>query len=96
MNLEHVITVNTIGIGVPPFGSTKTVEIQFSMDGEKYQTVAKKVFLKGIKKRAYLSIDNIKAHYVRIAYIDKYNEKIGGYNSNYMFTNELEVYGYGL
>lgn len=92
VNLENIYTINGIIIGTPAFGSTKTVKITLSLDGENYTQVGLVKFPQNIAQKKKLDCNGQNAKFVRLTYTDHYDKKVE-YDLRYMFTTELEVYG---
>jgi hypothetical protein len=76
---------------VPPFGSTKTVNIQVSTDGKEFKTVGTIVFKQGKAQKETVKLDAVKAHYLRLEFTDCYSQKVK-FDQNFMFITELEAY----
>ncbi len=91
IDLQSTETVSGVYIGVPAFGSTKTVQIELSTDGKDFKPVGKYVFKQKKSEKARIAFKPQQAHYVRVVYLDHYSAKVG-YNPNFVFTTEVEVY----
>ncbi len=90
LGASHSFT--TVVVGVPPFGSTKTVEVSDSVDDVTFTPFGSHVFQTGEAQRAVLTSPQVNARYVRLTYPDHYAERHGGYPSTHALTSELEVY----
>lgn len=84
--------VSRVRLGVPAFGSTKTITVSLSADGQNFTEVASHVFLLAVERRHTYSFAPVSARYVRLTYPDHYQEEVG-YHRNFVFTTEAEVYG---
>jgi beta-glucosidase len=80
----------TVVVSMPPFGSTKTVDVSVSSDGTTFTPFGEYVFKMGEQQRAVLT-GSAQARYVRLTYVDHYSQE-AGYPSTFAFTSELEVY----
>ncbi|MCW3060667.1 MAG: hydrolase [Capsulimonas sp.] len=91
VDLGSAQKIGTVIIGVPPFGSTKTVRVSVSADGQKFTGVGKATFSLHKEEKHRFSFPGTSARYVRLTYVDHYSEE-AGYSANFGFTTELEVY----
>ncbi len=91
IDLQQTIAAAKVYLGVPGFGSTKTVKIQLSEDGKEFETVGEYQFSLEKAEKTLISFPPQKARYVRLAYTENYDQK-KGYNPNFVFTTEVEVY----
>ncbi len=91
IDLEKVTRVGTVSLGVPPFGATKTVKISISTDGQKFTEVGQKEFSLRKEERATIAFPAQDARYVRLTYVDHYDEDVQ-YPRLFGFATEVEVY----
>ncbi len=91
VDLGQVTQVGHIITGVPAFGSTKTIEVSLSTDGQTFTKAGSYVFSQSKVENHLYTLTPASARYVRLTYPDHYDEKVG-YPQNYSFTTELEVY----
>ncbi len=91
IDLEKPAQVNTIIIGVPGFGSTKTVKVSVSADNKTFTDVGSYDFTLRKEERKTFSFNPINARYVRLTYVENYGED-AGYSKNFAFTTEVEVF----
>lgn len=91
VDLGTVFNLTHVNMGVPAFGSTKTVEVAVSEDGRIFSSVGRHEFAQGATQRHLFIFQAAPARYVRIAYIDNFKTKMK-YDITYMFTTELEAY----
>ena len=94
IDLEQPSSVGAVVVGVPPFGSTRTITVSLSADGQKYQDVGSHVFTQHNEERHQYRFPPVTARYIRLTYPDHYAEE-AGFNANFVFTSEVEAYGMG-
>lgn len=92
IDLGAATPVAQVILGVPPFGSTKTVRVSLSSDGQNFREVGSYAFAQAQEKRHRFSFAPASARYVRLSYPDHHAEQVG-YAPNFVFTTEVEVYG---
>ncbi len=83
--------INTVILGVPPFGSTKTIEVSVSTDNKTFKPVGKFTFSQRREERHRYTFDAVNARYVRLTYPDHYDASVD-YTPTFSFTTEVEVY----
>jgi sialate O-acetylesterase len=91
IDLGHASTVSRVVFGVPNFGSTKDVTVELSEDGKAFTEVGKATFTLGKSERKTIQFPPTNARYVRLVYTANYKEQ-KGYDANFVFTQEVEVY----
>ncbi len=91
VDLEAATQVASVVLGVPAFGSTKTIEVSVSADGKEFKLVGTHVFLQSAADKFTYSFPAVSARFIRIGYPDHYAEKVA-YPQNFVFTTEAEVY----
>lgn len=84
--------INRVMVAMPPHGSTKTVKVSISTDGQKFTEVGSHVFPFASEHRRTFKFNPTNARYVRLTYPDHYSDE-AGFNRNFSFTSEVEVYG---
>jgi len=94
IDLEQPTLLGAVLLGVPPFGSTKTVTVALSADGRKYRDMGSYVFSQRNEEKHQYRFPPTTARFVRLTYPDHYTEE-AGFNANFVFTSEVEVYGIG-
>jgi hypothetical protein len=92
IDLGAVSRINQVMVAMPPHGSTKTVRVSVSSDGEKFTEVGSHVFPFAVERRRTFRFNPVLARYVRLTYPDHYPEG-AGFSQNFSFTSEVEVYG---
>jgi len=91
IDLEQPSRLSAVLVGVPPFGSTKTVTVSVSADGLKYTDVGSYVFSQHEEEKHSFRFAPIAARFIRLTYPDHYAEE-AGFNANFVFTSEVEAY----
>ena len=94
IDLETPASVGAVLVGVPPFGSTKTITVAVSADGQKFTDVGSYVFSLHVEEKHQYRFAPVTARFVRLTYPDHYTEE-AGFNANFVFTSEVEVHGTG-
>lgn len=92
VDLDETAQAGAIVIGVPAFGSTKTVEVAISMDGENFKTVGSYQFSLRTSEKRLFTFDPAPVRQVRVTYLDHYDETVN-YSPNFVFTTDLQVFG---
>ncbi|RYF43267.1 MAG: discoidin domain-containing protein, partial [Cytophagaceae bacterium] len=75
LDLETVQTLGYVAVGVPSFGSTKTVSVSLSTDGATFSEVGRTTFPEAEEKKQVLDFKPASARYVRLTYLDYYEKK---------------------
>lgn len=83
-----------VAVGVPDFGSTKTVDVSLSSDGMQYSQVGSYVFSQSKAEYHLYSFPATTARYVRLTYADHYDKSVK-FPVDYAFTSELSAYAPG-
>ena len=91
VDLEETEKISEVKLGVPPFGSTRTVEIETSTDGNNFKKVGSAVFEQRKTKIKSVKFPPVKASYLRLKFPDHHVAKVA-YNPNIIFITELEAY----
>jgi len=84
--------VQAVRLGVPSFGSTKTVVISLSENGQEFQEAGKHEFAGKTEARKELRFDKRPVRFVRATFPD-HHDRQDNYSENHSFLSELEVYG---
>jgi sialate O-acetylesterase len=95
IDLTSSAAIGLVEVGVPPFGSTKTIAISLSADGTNFTTVGSYVFTPGKEERHLYSFPPVNARYIRLTYPDHYDQQVGPYSNTFVFTEEVEAYAPG-
>ena len=91
INLGNPAKIAAVVTGVPPVGSTKTVDVSVSTDGVTFKPVGTYVFTQGKEERHTYSFPTTDAQYVRLTFPDHY-DKVVGFPTTFSFLEECEVY----
>lgn len=91
IDLGAVTRVSQVRIGVPTFGSTKTVRVSLSADNQNFSQVGDHSFALASGRRHLFTFAPVNARYVRFTFPDHYEES-AGYAPNFVFLSEAEVY----
>ena len=91
IDLGAPTNVGAVVVGVPPFGSTKTIAVSVSADGQAFKEVGRYVFSVHREEKHVYRFPSISGRYVRLTYVDHYDEQ-AGFSVNFAFTTEAEVY----
>ena len=91
IDLGAVTALAQVRIGVPAFGSTKTIKVSLSADGETFTEVGSQLFAPGVERKRRFVFKPTEARYVRLTYPDHYEENLG-YTPTFVFTSEVEVF----
>ncbi|MFA6961892.1 MAG: GDSL-type esterase/lipase family protein [Opitutaceae bacterium] len=91
VDLEAASKIGRIVVGVPGFGSTKTIEVSVSADGAQFTTVGRYGFSLKKEEKHLFAFEMVTARYVRLTYLDHHDEQ-AGYPVNFAFTSDLQVF----
>jgi lysophospholipase L1-like esterase len=91
VDLEKIATIGHVVIGVPNFGSTKTVEVAVSADGVNFTKVGRYTFSLHNEEKRLFDFDPMSARYVRLTYVNHHDQQ-AGYTPTFAFTTELQVF----
>ena len=92
IDLGAAQTLSSVRVGMPPFGSTQTVQVAVSADGQAFTPVGSFVFTQRHAERHLYRFAPVTGRYVRLTYPDHYAAE-ADYNALFSFTSEVEVYG---
>ena len=91
IDLGVATPVKYVWLGVPKFGSTKTIQVSISSDGQNFTDVGSYVFSQNKEERHLFLFNRTPARYVKLTYPDHYPDE-AGYHVNFVFTSEVEVF----
>lgn len=91
VELAKAAPVGLVAVGVPPFGSTKTVSVAVSADGISFRDVGTYVFSQRKEEKHLFHFAPTSARFVRLTYPDHYAEA-EGYLPTFVFATELAAY----
>ena len=95
IDLEKAASIGQISLGVPNYGSTKTITVAVSADGKTFKDVGSYAFSQNKAERHLFNFAAVNARYVRLSYPDHYDQPNGDYSPNFAFASEVEVYPAG-
>jgi lysophospholipase L1-like esterase len=91
VDLEKAQRIGFVRLGVPPFGSTRTVRVSVSQRGKDFQDVGSVEFAQGSAQRRTVAFAPVSARWVRLTYTDRWPAEVQ-FPPAFAFTTELEVY----
>ncbi|BCM90674.1 hypothetical protein IAD21_02531 [Abditibacteriota bacterium] len=94
IDLETPVSVGYVAVGVPGFGSTKTIDVSLSEDGTTFTGVGTYTFSVNKEEKHLFSFPAATARFVRLTYVDHSDEKVS-YPVTHAFTTEVAVYAPG-
>ncbi|WP_395752205.1 sialate O-acetylesterase [Prosthecobacter sp.] len=92
IDLKKAQAINLVRVSAPSVGSTKTVSVSVSTDGKTFREVGKHTFTLGKAETAGLTFPDAEARYLRITYVDRYDQLAGQFPNTFAFTTEVEAY----
>jgi lysophospholipase L1-like esterase len=91
VDLEKAARISAVRLGVPPFGSTRTVRIAVSQKGTEWRPVGVVEFAQRLAERRMMTFSPVTARYVRLVFEDRWPEEVQ-FPPPFAFVTELEVY----
>ncbi len=91
IDLGQTAPVGLVMIGVPPFGSTKTIQVSVSADGKTFTGVGSHVFSQRKEAKLLFAFPAVRTQFVRLTYPDHYDDAVD-YSNTFVFTTECQVY----
>ncbi|HAZ63827.1 MAG TPA: hypothetical protein DCZ72_09515 [Armatimonadetes bacterium] len=91
IELAEAAPVSMVVVGVPNFGSTRTVRVALSLDGQTFTEVGSHEFALGPTQRYTFTFAPQEARYVRLIWPDRYPDE-RGYSPNFAFATECTVH----
>lgn len=92
IDLKQARMLNLILVGAPEIGSTKTVAVSVSSDGQAFREVGRHVFPLAKAARASISFADTEARFIRLTYVDHHAQLAGNFPNTFAFTSEVEAY----
>lgn len=92
INLRRSAKLTHVLVGVPEFGSTKSIALSVSYDGISFFEVGSHDFPLGKASSHLFSFEPALARLVRLTYTGNHAETMGGFPQSCCFTTEVEVY----
>lgn len=90
IDLGEAQVVGRVVLGVPGFGSTKTVVVSLAGEDGRFQEVGRHQFGQGREEVATLRFAPVKARQVKLSAVDHHAER-AGYDPRFVFLSEVEV-----
>lgn len=94
VDLAAPVKVGRVVLGVPPYGSTKTIKVSVSRDGKEFTDVGTHQFSLSKEEKFTYSFAPVEAQFVRLTYPDHFTESVNN-APTFCFTTELEAYSDG-
>jgi lysophospholipase L1-like esterase len=91
VDLGASTSLGAVEVGVPSFGSTKTVEVSLSPDGQTFTPVGRYIFSERDEERHMFKFPATSARYIRLTYLDHYEAALD-YTNTFAFTTEVAAY----
>lgn len=91
IDLGEAVEIDRIVTGVPNFGSTKTVEVEVSVDGASFLKVGRYSFAVRKEEKRLFTFERIKARRIRLTYVDHHAESVG-YSPLFAFTTDVQAF----
>ena len=91
IDLAKIENISKVKLGVPHFGSTKTVDIEVSTDGKNFSKVSSLEFQQKKAQRKTVTFPTVKAKYLRLTFPDFHKIKVN-YLPEFIFITEVEAY----
>jgi hypothetical protein len=91
VDLEKAARISAVRLGVPPFGSTRTVRIAVSQKGTEWRPVGAVEFAQRAAERRLVTFSPVTARYVRLVFEDRWPEEVQ-FPPPFAFVTELEVF----
>lgn len=92
IDLKQARTLNLVLVGAPEIGSTKTVAVSISSDGQAFREVGRHVFPLGKATRGSIAFADTEARFIRLTYLDHHAQLSGNFPNSFAFTSEVEAY----
>jgi len=92
IDLEQTKSVSSVIVGVPDFGSTRTIEVGLSRDGSSFTSAGSYVFSQQKAEKHIYTFSRTATRYIRLTYPDHYPTSVKGYDPNFVFTTIVEAY----
>lgn len=92
IDLEELHPVTAIKFGLPPFGSTKTIQVSLSRDGKKFNSIGQHSFpLKSNRRSHLMRCEATPARYVKFTFTENHSKEIE-FSPFLCFLTEAEIY----
>ena len=91
VDLGTVQQIHAVGYGTPEVGSTKTIAVSISEEGENFTEVGRHEFPAKKATAARARFQPTPARFIRATFVDHYSQQ-DSYSENFGFLSELEAY----
>jgi hypothetical protein len=91
IDLESEQTLGHILIGAPDYGSTKTVAVSHSKDGDHYTEVGRYDFTPRKAEKCIFNFAPAPARYIRLTYVENNNVQ-NGFDRRFAFTTDVQAF----
>ncbi|MES2657920.1 MAG: sialate O-acetylesterase [Verrucomicrobiota bacterium] len=91
VDLGSAQPIHLVVYGTPNVGSTKTVVVSISEDGQKFTVVGRTEFPTKMATKAQARFEPTKVRYIRATFVDTYPQQ-DNYDRNFGFLSEIEAY----
>ncbi|MDR2674234.1 MAG: GDSL-type esterase/lipase family protein [Opitutaceae bacterium] len=91
IDLERASTLGHVLVGVPDYGSTKTVAVSISENGNDFTEVGRHDFTLKKAEKCLFNFKPESARYVRLTYVENHKEN-AGFDARYAFTADVQVF----
>jgi hypothetical protein len=91
IDLGAVQMIGHIVVGVPDFGSTKTIAVSVSADDADYKEVGRYDFSMNMAEQRLFNLKPQPVRHVRLTYVANHKD-MNRFNNNYCFTSSVRVY----
>lgn len=92
VDLKKAQPINLVRVAVPEIGSTKTIAVSISTDGQTFREVGKHAYALGKAENAAYPFPEAEARYVRVTYLDHHEQMAGNFPNTFAFTSEVEAF----
>lgn len=92
IDLKSAQPINLVRVSVPEVGSTKTIAVSISTDGQSFKEVGRHAFTLAKAESAPYTFPAAEARYIRLSYVDHHDKQSGDYPNTFAFTSEVEAY----
>lgn len=91
IDLQSTRNIHAVRLGAPAFGSTKTIAVSVSANGDAFEEVARYEFKAKTEDKTTLRFDKRPARHVRITFVEQH-PKQDNYAREFSFIREVEVF----
>ena len=92
IDLKDSSPIKDIVVGVPPFGSTKTVNVSLSGDGKEFTPAGTLEFTQEKEERKTINLPSpVNARFIKLEFPDNHKKQVG-YDANFIFISEVMAF----